>query len=330
MSPYRVAARIVAGMLGALGLVLATGAPAFAATKTFAAPVYASDFPDPSIMLVNGTYWAFATGSAGRNLQVTRSADLTRWSAPVDPLPVLPAWASPGLTWAPGVVQQGTTFLMYYTVHSRSLNRQCISVATTTDLRRPFTDNSVGPLICQADHGGSIDPNPYVDPASGNLYLLWKSDDNALGTGHPTNIWGQQLAPDGRSMAGGTAPSLLLTQSAGWQSPSAEGPTVLWQGGRYYLFYGANNYDTARSAIGFATSTTLLGAYADQSVAAPWLATRGSAQGPQGPAVFVDAAGRLRMAFAAWYGVVGYENGGGRSLWIGNLGFTAAGVPVLS
>ena len=62
----------------------------------------------------------------------------------------------------------------------------------------------------------------------------------------------------------------------------------------------------------------------------PWLGTRGNAQGPQGPCVFTDASGVTRMAFAAWYGTVGYENGGARSMWIGTIGYTHSGTPSLT
>jgi beta-xylosidase len=325
-----VGAGVVVGVAGIFGLMLATSSGAYGASSTFSAPVYAGDFPDPSVVLMNGTYWAYATGSAGKNLQVMSSTDLSTWSQPADPLPVLPSWALAGRTWAPGVLQRGSTFLMYYTVHAKNLNRQCISVAASSIPDGPFQDNSTGPLICQSANGGSIDANPYVDPATGNLYLLWKSDDNSLGSGHPTHIWGQQLAADGMTLARGTSPSLLLTQSAFWQAPAVEGPAVILHGGRYYLFYGANNYDTASSGIGYATSTSLLGRYTNKSSSGPWVGTRGSAQGPQGPAIFADASGVTRMAFAAWYGTVGYENGGGRSLWIGNLGFNPSGTPALS
>jgi hypothetical protein len=45
--------------------------------------------------------------------------------------------------------------------------------------------------------------------------------------------------------------------------------------------------------------------------------------------IFTDASGTTRMAFAAWYGKVGYENGGSRSLWIGTLSYGLLGKPVL-
>jgi hypothetical protein len=203
-----------------------------------------------------------------------------------------------------------------------------VAIAQRPDVA--FTDSSGGPLICQSPYGGSIDPNPYLDPVSGRNYLLWKSDDNSFGPGHPTHIWAQQLSADGLSLAAGTTPTLLLTESVPWQSPSVEGPTVIRHNGLYYLFYGANNFDTASSGIGYATSPSLLGSFTNKSIFRPWLGTRGNAQGPQGPTIFQDASGATRMVFAAWDNIVGYENGGARSMWVGTLGYTRSQSPTLS
>lgn len=330
MSPGSRVAGLATALFGVTTMFAVFGQPAHAATSTFTAPVYAGDFPDTSVLLVSGTYWAYATGSAGRNLQVMSSKDLRTWSSPTDPLPVLPKWASTGKTWAPGVLVVGGKYVMYYTVHDPALAVQCISVATSATPAGPFEDASAAPLICQTANGGSIDPNPYLDPVSHNPYLLWKSDDNSLGPGHPTHLWGQQLTGNGLTLAAGTSPSLLLTAPPAWQASLIEGPTMVRSGSRYYLFYGANNYDTASSGIGYATSRSLLGSYRNRSVFAPWLGTKGNAQGAQGPMIFTDAAGTTRMAFSAWYGKVGYENGGARSLWIGQLGFNLLGAPSLS
>jgi hypothetical protein len=46
--------------------------------------------------------------------------------------------------------------------------------------------------------------------------------------------------------------------------------------------------------------------------------------------VFTDLSGATRMAFAAWSGPVGYQNGGVRALWIGNLGFRSPSTPAIS
>ena len=316
------------GVAGCLALSAVAVAPADAVTADpFTAPVYPGDFPDPYVLLSGGTYWAYSTGSAGRNLQVMSSPDLKTWGGPAEALPVLPAWASVGLTWAPGVIKRSGTFVMYYTVHDPTLGQQCISLATAPSAGGPFRDGSSAPLVCQVNKGGSIDPNPYVDPATGDLYLLWKSDDNSIG--RPTHLWIQRLTANGLGLYPGSAPTLLLTQSDAWQSPTVEGPAIVRHGGVYYLFYGANNYNSAQSGIGYATSRTLLTPFANQSVTVPWLGTTGNAQGPQGPCVFVDSAGVKRMAFAAWDGPVGYQNGGARSLWVGTLAFSSIGVPSL-
>jgi beta-xylosidase len=316
------ATRLVTGGLAALIAMAGIAAvipPASAQSSTFTTPAYQGDFPDPAVILVGGTYWAYSTGSAGRNLQVMSSPDLHTWSAPVDPLPKLPAWAAPGLTWAPGVINAAGTYLMYYTVHDPSLAHQCISVATSSTPGGPFMDTSSGPLLCQSSNGGSIDPNPYLDPSTGQLVLMWKSDDNSIG--QTTHLWGQPLTAGGLSFAPGTSPTLLLSQTASWQSPAIEGPAVVKNGNRYYLFYSANNYASASSGIGYAVSSSLLGRYSNQSWFGPWLGSRGNATGPQGPWVFSDASGATRLAFAAWDGPIGYNNGGARSLWVATLTF---------
>lgn len=298
---------------------------AAAPSTGFTAPAYAGDFPDPAVAKVGLRYHAYGTGSGGRNLSAMASTDLSRWGEVTDPLPSLPSWAAPGHTWAPSVVREGSGFVLYYTVREAASGRQCISLASSPTPEGPFVDASAGPLIAQADHGGSIDPHAYVDPATGDRALLWKSDDNAIG--RPTHLWGQRLAADGRSLVG--LPALLLSQREAWQAPRVERPALVVHAGTYYLFYGANDYTKARSGIGYATSPSVLGSYANKSMSAPWLGSRGQAQGPQAPAPFTDRAGHQRMAFAAWHGPVGYEHGGARSVWIATLGFSPGGEATL-
>jgi hypothetical protein len=76
-----------------------------------------ANFPDPSIIKVNGTWYAFAThtrGSTGPKIQVAQSINFEDWSvvknadgSQFDALPVLPAWVRMAnfLTWAPDVSQ---------------------------------------------------------------------------------------------------------------------------------------------------------------------------------------------------------------------------------
>jgi beta-xylosidase len=286
------------------------------AAASTTAPAFSGDFPDPSLLVVGTTYWAYSTGSGGRNLQVMSSPDLRTWTSPVDPLPVLPGWARPGLTWAPAVVAAPGGFLMYYTVHDATSNRQCVSVATSTTPSGPFTDASSAPLLCQLANGGSIDPSPIAAPTG--TYLIWKSDDNAVGA--PSHLWSQQLSPDGRSLVGSR--SLLLTATAGWQAGVIEGPSMARVGTLYYLFYGANDWSSANAGIGYALCTSPIGPCVNSSAFGPWMGSHGLAVGPSGPDVFVDTAGSMRLAYHAWAGAVGYANGGVRALWIDHVAFS--------
>ncbi|TML14174.1 MAG: glycoside hydrolase [Actinobacteria bacterium] len=288
---------ILVVMLGVLGMM-----PSGVALST--TPVYSGDFPDPSVLAANGRYYSYATGSNGLNLQTMNSPELMTWGAVSDPVPNLPNWAQRGLTWAPAVMQFGSTYVMYYTARSRSLHMQCISVASSSTPAGPFIDSSRSPLICQKKLGGSIDPQPFRSPV-GTPYLTWKSDDNAVG--QPTSLWSQQLSPDGRTLIG--SPTNLLTAAATWQGGVIEGPSMWSTNGTYYLFYGANDWSSANAAIGYATCSGPLGPCVNQSVTAAWMTSHGAGLGPSGPTIFTDTGGATRIAYHAWTGGVGYGNG---------------------
>jgi hypothetical protein len=289
------------------------------ATASAALRLPPADFPDPDVIAVGATYWAYATGSHGLNLQVISSDQLLAGASPSEALPSLPAWAVPGRTWAPGVVQLGSRFVMYYTVHDGVSGDQCISMATSPQPGGPFVDRSTAPFLCQLSDGGSIDGRPFVAP-DGRLYLQWKSDDNSRGFA-PT-IWSQELSPDGTSLVG--SPVRLMSVTAAWQFPVIERPEMITMDGRYYLFYAGNVYSTAQSGIGYAVCRSPLGPCTDGSPGGPFVGTQGAVVGPSGPAPFRSPAGVQLLAFAAWLGGPGYDKGGIRSLWVGTLLFAPA------
>lgn len=289
-------------------------------------PVHDGDFPDPFVLTAGDRYLAYGTQTGGLNLQVMESADLTRWEHRGDPLPELPAWAAPGLTWAPSVLgRDDGTFVLYFTVRVADAGRQGISAAISADPAGPFVDRSAGPLVFQAARGGSIDPSPFVD-ADGTAYLLWKSDDNALGRN--ASLWGAPLRPDGLDLAG--EPVELLRHDAVWEKPLVEAPSLAHPaGGPYVLFYSGGWWEGDGYAVGYATGPSPLGPFRKETEVAPWLASEPGMAGPGGAEVFRDAAGEWRIAFHAWTPPrVGYESGGSRSLWVERLGF-AGGRPEL-
>ena len=90
---------------------------------SFTNPVYSLDFPDPHVILVDNTYYAYATTNGSSiNIRVMSSPDLLTWEEPGDALPAMPKWAklNSGFTWAPGVMEIEDQFVMYYVARDKA------------------------------------------------------------------------------------------------------------------------------------------------------------------------------------------------------------------
>ena len=168
-------------LLGMMAVVVATAsglAIAGASTSTASAlpdPLFAPDFPDPSVLTVGGTTYAYGTNGRFGNVQVIRSSDLVTWERRPDALPELPAWAAPSFTWAPSVLPRANGYVLYYAARHRTTGMHCIGRAVGTAPDGPFVDDLPQPFVCQMDLRRSIDPQPFVD-TDGQATLLFKSE----------------------------------------------------------------------------------------------------------------------------------------------------------
>jgi len=283
-----------------------------------AQPVFAGDFPDPFVLRVGDEYYAYSTNARGKNTPVLRSKNLREWEEVADALPRLPNWAHAVgfLNWAPGAVQVGDQFLLYYTTRYKDKERQAISFAVSRSPSGPFRDPNRGPVVFQEEQGGSIDPEVFRDD-DGQLYLLWKSDANALNL--PSALYAQKLAANGRTLLG--QPQRLLVKDQEWENPLIENPSILKHDGRYYLIYSANWWESDRYCVAYATADNVLGPYTKQE-GGPILVSQGDMKGPGGASFFRDTEDKPWIAFHAWRGdKVGYRNGGARSLHLARVGF---------
>ena len=235
--------------------------------------MYPFDFPDPAVILVGQTYYAYATNSVAGNIQIVQSTDRTHWTVVGSALPSLPAWAQSHYTWAPAVAMIGASFVLYYAANVAGGGKECISVATATRPQGPFVDRSTAPLECQRALGGSIDPASFVDP-NGRLYLLWKS-----GGPGASKIWSEQLNETGTAFAPGATPTVLLTPGQPWEAGTVEAPDLVAAGGRYLLFFSGNNWEGAHYAVGVATCSGPLGTCTDSSTS-PILSSGPGVAGP--------------------------------------------------
>lgn len=289
--------------------------------RTYANPVFAGDFPDPFVVQDGARWLAFGTNTDGANVPALASVDLASWTPLPDALPVLPAWAkaNASLTWAPAVLRRGDTWVLYYTARDIAAGFQCIGRATSKNAAGPYTDDSGAPFVCQVDLCGSIDASPFVDE-NGDAYLLWKSDENADACRTDARLWIQRLGVDGLSLLG--SPKELLRRDQGWERPLIEGPTMMKYQAKYYLFYSANWWESSGYGMGYAVCTSPAGPCEKQTTTGPFAGSTGNVLGPGGQEVFHDTAGKAWIAYHGWSApLVGYSNGGARSLRIDPLSF---------
>jgi len=252
------------------------------------------DFADPFVLRAgDGRWYGYSTNAGAGDVQVIRSTDLQTWELVGNGLAALPAWASPGATWAPAVLARDGHYVLYYTAREASSHLQCISRAVASSPAGPFLDDSTAPLVCQHEYGGSIDPSPFVD-ADGRLSLLWKSE----GGGRAPTIWSQALAPDGRSLAFVPARPLITVDRA-FEHSVVEAPTLLREGGRYFLLYAGGDWSSRSYSAAYAVCAGPAGPCtkpADGRV----LRSGHKLAGPGGVEVFRDAAGAPWVAFHAY------------------------------
>lgn len=260
------------------------------------------DVGDPFV-LRTGTgadlrYELYGTDDWPAHVPTAESADLATWRAGPDALPTLPAWADPdpknSLTWAPAALGIDGRYLLYVSVQEKASRRQCIAVTASSVPLGPFADALGGPLVCQRELGGSIDPSVARDPGGG-LHLVWKNDGNCCAL--PTSLWAQDLRPDGLGVT--ASPHRLLTADRPWQGGIVENPALLPASRGWWLFYSANEFDLAAYSTGLAWCPSLDGPCRN-TADAPFLAGASGQLAPGGLDFFTDADGSTWAMFATW------------------------------
>jgi len=255
--------------------------------------------PNPFVLIDEGHYYLYASqaGWDDASIPLRVSDEIGHWPGPpIDVLPVLPAWAAHGRTWAPDVRRIGDRYVLYLTalMQGVSPDTQCIGVATADRPEGPF-DPFPDPLVCQRDRHGSIDPRTFLD-RDGQLWLHWKSDDNADVDGSGTaSIYAQRLDPTGTRLVGDPVRILEVTES--WEGRIVEAPDMQILEGQYWLFYSGNWFNQPDYALGIARCEGPAGP-CSKPLSEPWLATNAQGAGPGEGSVFVDEQGAVWIAYA--------------------------------
>jgi arabinan endo-1,5-alpha-L-arabinosidase len=292
-------------------------------------PAFDGDAPDPDIVLYDGIYYAFTTGTVmGNYLQAlidTTGSPTSGWQSYTggpfgsSALPVPPAWETINTQTSPGVFDYGGHWVMFYDAavkpYQEAQGHSCLSVATATTLTPShpvFTDTSTRPLFCY--NGGVLDPSPFVDPKTGVAYLVWKSNDG--GSTEPSQVWSVRLSSNGTSFDG--APKVLLTINTvelPWEN-TTDDPQIVYAGGTYRLLFSVGNWQSSSYAEVLTTCSGPLGP-CNQPPNGRFLSSYGTVAGPGGGSLFMDATDQWWLGFAAWNSsCTNYKCGGERRLFV--------------
>jgi beta-xylosidase len=294
----------MAGCVFATSTSPAAGAQQVGPTSilTTATLVYNKDFPDPSVLVVGHTYFAYSTNSDGENVPVIESNDLLHWHAIGDVMSVLPLWASEGYIWSPSVSRApGGGYQLFFSAYDESEGVMCLGRSTSKSPFGPFVDVSGVPFLCQVSAGGSIDPSVYR--SDGTDYLVWKADGEG---GQPQAILSARLTAGDSEIVG--QPTMLLSSNLSWEDGVVERPAFMDASGVLHLYFSAGHWSSAQYAIGTTTCATPLGPCAG-SDSQPVTISSSVATGVGSPTFFAEN-GHTYLAFSAWSnGIVGNEFG---------------------
>ena len=231
-------------------------APLASLAQAISNPVLNIDFPDPTVIVAEGKYYAYATQSGKNNIQVAVSANLQQWKLLGDALPVPPVWADKHF-WAPHVLFDSTLrkYVMFYSGESvADTTGKCLGVAYASRPEGPFTDKG-SPLICgpEFEH---IDPMAYVDPATRRKLLYWGSGFKPIRVQTMADDWGSFVP-------GSTAHALIWPGREKKYTRLIEGAWVDYHEGYYYMYYSGDNCcgDKASYAVLVARATHAQGPY---------------------------------------------------------------------
>jgi beta-xylosidase len=296
-------------------------------------PVIPGIFPDPSIIQVGKTWYAFATNARGEtkdhvgpNVQISTSPDGKKWTSPdgkQDALPHPGCWVNKGAAktngpdvWAPHVVElpnprgfHDSQFVMYYAAEAKGSNRHCIGAAVSTNIEGPYLARAEA-LVCPPGKESATDPAGFQDK-DGKLYVVYRTD------GPSTPIMMQGLRDDGVTPEG--VPKQILARDAG-DAPLIQAPSLVLYENVYYLFFSEQcNFQDSNWRTSYATSQALFGPY--KKFAQPLIAPGGTygLVSPGSAMIATEAMNTsdpkqklFKMAFHAWVE-------GKRSMFIGDV-----------
>jgi len=264
-------------------LLLVGYLPGYLSALRFNNPVLDNaDYPDPGVILFNGTYYAVTTTNSDKpdKIPIHSSKDLQNWKFEgyVINQNNFPAysWLNAAF-WAPEIHYVNGMFHVYFTIGISAINDIGITLA--------MADNILGPYMVLPkplhveQRGGSWDPS--IVNSNGNVMLLY-TDSNR-------NIVLRNLTADGMAEKDDIVYTLVTTDLV-WEGETVEGAWYVQRNNYHYIFYSANNFCSDVYAVGVARSTSLTGPY--EKLRNPILVSDDKVKGPGHGSIVRDVDGQ--------------------------------------
>lgn len=251
---------------------------------------------DPAVIWDGARYSLFVTGGS---LGIRNSGNLLQWSNAGSVFPAVPAWIATALgtppegLWAPDVSYFNGKYHVYYAGSTFGSNRSVIGLATNPTLDRTsasyaWADEGLVVESVSSNNYNAIDANVAFDE-TGTPWLSFGSFWDGIKMRRLDLATGKPAASD---------PTLYSLASRG--GGAIEAPSIIAQGGYYYLFVSFDACckgvsSTYRTMVGRATSIT--GPYVDRAgaqmmkgAAEELLVSTGRYVGPGGGTAYRDGA----------------------------------------
>ena len=214
-------------------------------------PVFPGLHADPEVLYSEqtGKYYIYPTtdgayGWHNHDFKCFSSSDLVNWNDEGVILDLQDLDWGKEYAWAPCIIErkEGSGYKYYYYF----VANKSVGVAVADRPEGPYRDALGRPLLSQEEIGAPnqvIDPDVFLDPASGKYYLYWGN----------SYLWMAELADDMVSLVPGTIHELIPRSRIG-EYHYLEGTYVFERGGLYYFMWSENITRSARYCIRYLIS----------------------------------------------------------------------------
>lgn len=202
---------------------------------------------DPTVLLYNGTYYMFTTGS----FVCRTSTDLVSWKEAGAVASSATLYGTKYFGGA-GIYERNGKFYLLYTSHQSESSGLSVFYATSDNILGPYVQNGTMQehvLLSKNSPAGSF---LFNDPVSGKDILYFYRTDSGVGNVlYATNV----TVADGKITVTDKNPTKLTEPSESWETKSENGastpvcerPNVIYRDGYYYVFYAGSHYKTSYS-----------------------------------------------------------------------------------